>query len=222
MHSRAPPKNTDHTAQLNSDGFIGGGQIGYAVSLYNKLIAGLETDFQGVTNTQQESFSQTSAQIVSPDFETVLGIPSNIVISKGMDYFGTLRGRLGYPITTNVLFSGTAGLAYAKAKANTNIIQGSPNVYQGLTTNSYAAGNYSSTRIGWTAGGNIEWMFHSNWSAKIEYLYYDLGSVTYNAGQLSEGITNSFPTSTIFTNAVRATTRFDGQIIRVGVNYYFA
>ncbi len=31
------------------------------------------------------------------------------------------------------------------------------------------------TRIGWTAGAGIEWAFWDNWSAKIEYDFYDFG-----------------------------------------------
>ncbi len=31
------------------------------------------------------------------------------------------------------------------------------------------------TRIGWTAGAGIEWAFWGNWSARIEYDFYDFG-----------------------------------------------
>jgi len=43
-----------------------------------------------------------------------------------------------------------------------------------------ALGNasYSNTQVGWTAGGGVEWMFMPNWSAKAEYLYYDLGNIS--------------------------------------------
>ena len=29
-------------------------------------------------------------------------------------------------------------------------------------------------RIGWTAGGGVEWAFAPKWSAKLEYLYTDI------------------------------------------------
>ena len=34
------------------------------------------------------------------------------------------------------------------------------------------------TRVGWTAGGGVEWKFDPRWSVKAEYLYVDLGSTT--------------------------------------------
>ncbi len=34
------------------------------------------------------------------------------------------------------------------------------------------------TKAGWTAGGGIEGRLAGNWTAKIEYLYLDLGTVT--------------------------------------------
>lgn len=30
--------------------------------------------------------------------------------------------------------------------------------------------------MGWTAGGGAEWAFSPNWSAKLEYLYSDIGA----------------------------------------------
>ena len=34
----------------------------------------------------------------------------------------------------------------------------------------------SSTQIGWTAGAGVEFAFTPNWTAKVEYLYVDLGN----------------------------------------------
>ena len=45
-------------------------------------------------------------------------------------------------------------------------IPGSGNVLGGL----------SDVRLGWTAGAGLEYAFNQDWSAKIEYLYVDLGS----------------------------------------------
>ena len=47
----------------------------------------------------------------------------------------------------------------------------------GSTDLSLGVGSFSDTRVGWTVGGGLEWMFLPNWSAKVEYLYYDLGRV---------------------------------------------
>jgi outer membrane immunogenic protein len=34
----------------------------------------------------------------------------------------------------------------------------------------------SVTRLGWTVGGSVEWAFWDNWSAKVEYDYYDFST----------------------------------------------
>ena len=69
-----------------------------------------------------------------------------------VNWFGTLRGRLGYAFN-NVLVYGTGGLAYGGVN--------------------FRIENSRLTRLaaqhGWTAGGGVEYMFTPNWSGKIEY-----------------------------------------------------
>jgi len=62
-------------------------------------------------------------------------------------------------------------------------------------------------------------MFLPRWSVKLEYLYYDLGRVTYN-GVLVDGCTGCGGVP-FFTNNVQTTTRFNGNIVRGGVNWHF-
>ena len=92
--------------------------------------------------------------------------------SDKLDWFGTVRGRLGFLATPTFLLYGTGGLAYGRvASATVNSFTATPDIYTGST---------STTRAGWTAGAGGEWMFAPNWSAKAEYLYVDLGTVGYN------------------------------------------
>src|SRR6201997_5186108 len=83
-------------------------------------------------------------------------------------WFGTLRGRAGYTIS-NVLFYGTAGLAFGELKGQTF----------GL--------NESHTTAGWTAGLGAEVGLAPNWSAKIEYLYVDLSESQFAITGVSNG-----------------------------------
>jgi opacity protein-like surface antigen len=39
----------------------------------------------------------------------------------------------------------------------------------------------SSTMTGWTAGGGIEYAFAGNWSAKVEGIFYNLGTIATSA-----------------------------------------
>jgi outer membrane immunogenic protein len=75
-------------------------------------------------------------------------------------WFGTLRGRAGYAVN-NVLFYGTAGLAY------------------GGLTGEIGGLDENKTHMGWTAGAGVEFGFTPNWSAKVEYLYMDLANRNY-------------------------------------------
>ena len=75
------------------------------------------------------------------------------------DWYGTLRGRLGYVVGPSVIYA-TAGGAFAHEKET----------FGGAPTTS------TLTKWGWTAGGGIETKLSRNWSAKTEYLYIDLGS----------------------------------------------
>ena len=63
----------------------------------------------------------------------------------------------------------------------------------------------SDTRVGWTVGAGLEYAFLGNWTAKIEYLYVDLGS---------------FDTS--FTAPIRNEVSFKENIVRLGLNYKFS
>ena len=97
-------------------------------------------------------------------------------------WFGTVRGRLGYAFN-NILLYGTLGLAYGNLTATVG----------GL--------DETNTEVGWTGGAGVEVGFNPNWSARLEYLYMDLGSSSYALTGTSNGL--------------------DANLLRVGVNYHF-
>jgi outer membrane immunogenic protein len=69
-----------------------------------------------------------------------------------------------------------------------------------------ATDNRSGTRDGWTLGGGVEVGFAPGWSAKIEYLYLDLG-----------GHTTTYLLNPPISNA----SRLSANVITTGVNYRF-
>ncbi|OGV48810.1 MAG: hypothetical protein A3F46_02310 [Legionellales bacterium RIFCSPHIGHO2_12_FULL_42_9] len=217
----ASAASATNSFSLNNNGFIGGGQLGYIRNFHNHYVAGLEADIQGIAGASQNGASTSNVPFL------VFSAASNLAVSKNIDYLGTLRGRLGYLLKPNLLISGSGGLSYGGVSSKTIIDQnlvGSPVDTEGANLNWGTTGNYSNTRIGWTAGGNIEWMLRTNWSIKIEYLYYDLGTVTYNDGTLVDTYTatGALPGQPIFTNGVNTTVHFNGQFVRAGLNYHFA
>jgi outer membrane immunogenic protein len=200
---------------LSSGGFIGGGQLGYNYQFGPSFVAGFEADIQGVAGSSQGS---DSLFVVTPRIGFPgLNVDSSLFASKTIDYIGTVRGRLGWLVTPTFLLYGTGGLAYGGTDSNTSIFsEEAPNTG---STSVFGHGSESTTRVGWTAGGGVEWMFLPNWSAKVEYLYYDLGTVTYSNGPLTSFLNG---TNTVtFINASQSSVRFSGNIVRAGINYHF-
>jgi outer membrane immunogenic protein len=74
------------------------------------------------------------------------------------DWLATFRGRLGYAADRFMPYV-TGGLAVGDIKATT---LGFPGI--------------DTTRTGWTVGGGVEFAIAGPWTAKLEYLYVDLGS----------------------------------------------
>ncbi len=201
---------------VNNGGFIGGGQIGYNYQFYNNFVVGLEADIQGIAGSSSTSTGSTGGVIPGAPLNAVTG---GVTTSKSLDYLGTVRGRIGYLVTPTLLLYGTGGLAYGGANSSTSIFQGITGPTAGITNSWGTSGSYSDTLVGWTAGAGGEWMFMPHWSAKLEYLYYDLGSVTYGSGVTG----NSFIATgtSIFLNGVSTQTHFNGHIVRAGINYHF-
>ncbi len=97
-------------------------------------------------------------------------------------WFGTLRARAGFAMN-NILIYGTLGLAYGDLHGE----------IPGL--------DETKTELGWTGGVGMEVGFAPNWSAKVEYLYMDLGDRAFSITGMDNGL--------------------QSNILRFGVNYHF-
>ena len=86
-------------------------------------------------------------------------------------WFGTLRGRAGFALN-NILFYGTLGLAYGGTRRRTRRL------------------DETQTHVGWTGGLGMEVGLTPNWSAKVEYLYMDLGNRPYSITGVQQRISN--------------------------------
>ncbi len=128
-------------------GFVGGVQAGYNWQ-FDQVVAGIELDFQG------------SAMKKTVDFYNNAGAYVGSTTGK-VQWFGTVRGRLGADIAERTMLYGTAGLAYGKVKLS--------------GTDGVDEISASKTRAGWTVGAGIEHAFTDNVTLKTEYLYTDLG-----------------------------------------------
>lgn len=168
---------------FNWQGFYAGANLGYewgTVSGASPEPSGIAGGIQGGYNWQQN--------------QLVYGLEADLGLTSADDtfapykfsnpWFGTVRGRVGYAFD-KVLAYATGGLAFGDLVATTT-----------------ATGvDETKTEIGWTVGLGAEYGFNANWSAKVEYLYMDLGSRTFSTTGTDNGLSAS--------------------LFRVGLNYHF-
>jgi outer membrane immunogenic protein len=218
------------TVSTSNAGFIGGAQIGHNWQFTDRWIGGLEADFQGIASGQNNGQTSTFVPLVGVfDAGATVYTPgkffeSSLNVSKRTNYLGTIRGRLGRLATPTLLVHGTGGFAYGGVSSSASVTQTNNDSTTStpefsLTPQSFSTGRYSRTLLGWTVGADAEWMFMPNWSAKFEYLYYDLGRVSY--GLSPTVITIPALAEPLAVVNSQASTRFNGNIIRVGVNHHF-
>jgi len=115
-----------------------------------------------------------------------------------LKWISTERLRVGLDYNGWLLY-GTGGAAFGRVDAGQNPC--GPTVFGGNSCG-------EKTRFGWTAGVGVEKMFLPHWSAKLEYLHFDLGNDI-----------NYTPTATGGGNAVHVAER--GDMVRLGINYQF-
>jgi outer membrane immunogenic protein len=174
------------TESQDMDGVIGGVQTGYNYQ-FGAWVLGLEADIQA------------SGQKGGSTFQ-VPGLPTaTLTTDHKLEWFGTARPRLGVLATPNLLLYGTGGVAFGQVKDSyTATVAGLGPV---------ATATVDDVKAGWTAGAGIEGAFGGGWSAKVEYLYIDLGKLQQTVTLPLAGVTATF------------NSHVTDNIVRVGLNY---
>jgi outer membrane immunogenic protein len=178
------------TFTLAPGGWLGGGQIGYNWQL-SQWVLGLETDIQGA--------GQVDGACVGA---CELTFDTGTTLERKLGWFGTTRGRLGYATGPALLYV-TGGAAYGQVRTSITDLGG-----PGIVSTASA----THTKGGWTLGSGIEGALSGPWSAKLEYLYMDLGNVS-----------DTFATPAAF-SPLRTTTvssSVHDHVFRAGLNYRF-
>jgi high affinity Mn2+ porin len=168
---------------LNSSDFrssfgtlMGGVQVGYNFVLPSRLLLGIEADmsFPNYLSADDVAWFRTT-----PDTD----------IAEMIDFTGTLRGRLGYAFDHWLVYA-TGGLSWSLARF--------------LQTPGLGDDRDKVLRLhnGWSVGAGTELAIAPRWSARLEYLYLNLGDVD-----------ASFP------SGATAGVSFHLHTIRAGLNY---
>jgi outer membrane immunogenic protein len=169
-------------------GAIGGGQVGFNWQT-GLAVFGVETDIQA---------SGLKGGLTAPCPPGGCGLPLSASFNQKLPWFGTVRGRIG-AASNGWLVYATGGYAYGRLETDAMASAGAAS----------AAASMHETRNGWTVGGGIEVAFAPGWSAKLEYLYVDLGTV--NRTWILGGPLPNLADSAAFTM----------NVVRTGVNYRF-
>jgi outer membrane immunogenic protein len=181
-------------------GGLFGGQIGYNWQT-GPVVFGIESDLQWADISGTASATDLCCQGIA-------GTSGIYTASSKLDWFGTVRGRLGFTIGNNALLYGTGGLIYGHESVSQSLSFVGPPAF-------IYPGSASTTRTGATVGAGLEYLFTPAFSAKIEGLWYDMGSLnttfTCPAGSLT--CSPGFTTGGHF--------NFSGAIVRGGLNYHF-
>jgi len=156
--------------------FLGGIQGGADYQFANNWVIGIEAQYSWLG-------SNNSGVL----------FPGGILVTSNSNELGSVTGRVGYSFGPTLLYA-KGGYAF---KDSDNVrVAGAP---FGFTTTGNA-------RDGYTVGAGVEYMFAPNWSAKLEYQYYNFGSTTFLTGPAA---------------IVGARFNDDEHTVKAGLNYRF-
>ena len=174
--------SASETQDLN--GVIGGFQSGINWQV-GAWLFGMEADIQATGQKGATTYCLVSCDVAS------------VAADHKLPWLGTARSRVGFLPTDSILVYATYGIAYGQVRSDYTFSAGGV---------AFGSAELKDTRAGWTAGAGIEGAFGGSWSAKLEYLYVDLGKRT-------ETIALAGVTTASWDH------RVTDHIARVGLNY---
>ena len=206
-------------------GFSGGGQAGYNYQFTPGagIVVGVEADAQYIDFRDDRRFAYATTDGLG-GFPGTGGVTPNTRVYNpnglsGLDFFGTVRGRLGYAVDRTLIYA-TGGLAYGSGSGR-----------------QFGSAAFSDDfRVGWTVGGGVEMaipsdsvlnVFHSSAvTFKVEGLYVNLdrdnrspGLFAINPAGNAVGLYSPGVTLAVSPAGYRPDTQF--AIVRAGLNYKF-
>jgi outer membrane immunogenic protein len=196
------PQEVGHNFGTTSvDGFLGGAQVGFNYQS-GALVWGVEGDW---------SWTAMKGQFTCPEIGAAAGPPFAFsTCSSKIEWMATLVGRIGVTVDRALVYVG-GGAAWAHEKDHlscTNVDCGAPDT-------AIFTWDGKDTKFGWTFLTGVEYAVGSNWSARIQYNFYDLGDQDVRLIPSQDGC---------FAGGCAAfdvTTRLRTHSIKAGLNYRF-
>jgi high affinity Mn2+ porin len=177
-----------YNAFTGDGSYFSGLDVGYNYMFPSHLVLGVEGDLS-FPNTIAGTQTFSAPSVGQASYEDTV------------EYFGTLRARVGYSIDNWLLYA-TGGLAWTEDRFTRAQLVGTP---IGSTASPGTTETSLQARIGWVAGAGVEFPVAPKWTADLQYLFTGFGSQTI-----------VFPAS-----GQRFTSDLELQNVRFGLNYQF-
>jgi outer membrane immunogenic protein len=194
------------STQMN--GGVFGGQAGYNWQATPHFVVGLEGDLQGTWQNGTDNPPAVPAPCVPVTLQCITATDA-IGVDQKLRWFGTARARAGFLPWDHVMLFVTGGAAFGEVESNATITNTATSVFGTTATAGVTSGTATNTRAGWTVGGGSEWVLSGPWTAKLEYVFVDLGTVT-----------NTFVGGGVIPTVV-ASSHVRDNVVRIGINYRF-
>lgn len=201
-------------------GAFGGIEAGYNWQIGRNYVAGIEADFNG-SDIRGQGATTSVLSTLNPTLQ-------QLSANQQILWFGTVRPRLGWLATDNLLLYGTGGVAYGRVHDTVNF--GLNGVFLGFFIPGGAGfvncagfanciyGQSDRVAVGWTAGAGAELQLPGgNARVKVEYLFVDLGS----GGAVTATALATAAVSTKLSSFSAAFSSTDFSTVRVGLNWAF-
>jgi outer membrane immunogenic protein len=201
----AAPVSNPALSTASATSFTGGLQAGYNWQFAPQWVVGVEGDWNWL-RAGDSLCRATDSGGAAECSDTGRGF---LTMSENTNWLASARGRLGWA-WNNILFYGTGGAAWGSVQTTLTAsctVGGCGN----NGTASFTSISFSDTRTGWVAGLGAEAMLGAHWSARLEWLHYDLGTVT-----------DSFiAPAAVGSYGVSWSRGLEYETIRLGANYKF-
>jgi outer membrane immunogenic protein len=211
----------------SEQGGLGGGTAGCNWQT-QRWVVGVEGDFDSTNISGSQttigpttSFAPYSQYGEGPAVNTNRNDITGTAYERvSLSWLSTVRGRAGFVAQDRLLLFVTGGLAIGQARTTGYVDLASAALAPQFGTVRWGGSN-TATMVGYSLGGGAEWALSDHWSAKAEYLWYDLGKVSHPLNCISdEGISCS-ANIFIYKTLGSTTSSVSGSIVRVGINYHF-
>jgi outer membrane immunogenic protein len=173
-------------------GFIGGITWGTNYQ-FDRVVLGTDSDFSFTDIKSSQSLAGT-----------IGALAYSSTTDQKLKWFGTTKVRGGFLITDNLLMYATGGLASGRVSSNASSVLAGGCIVVGPCP----SGGAEKDKWGWALGAGLEYA-SGPWQFRVEYLHYDLGTLSYAVfDPLRPGL---------IANSVK----FNGDIVRGAITYRF-